>query len=76
MLPRAIMNMLKQVKKKKTTEIFSKELGHLSKEKADMKKKHGNFRTEQYNHRNIELSGSLTADGGDRRKTVNWSTAL
>lgn len=76
MLPRAIMNMLKQVKKKNNRNLQQRTRASQQRKGGYEKETDGNFRTEQYNHRNIELSGSLTADGGDRRKTVNWSTAL
>lgn len=66
MFPYAIMNMPETSEKKNKTEILSKELGHLSKERADMKKKQMEI-LEQNNIITKRKSPSGSANSGMER---------
>lgn len=74
MLPRAIMNMLKQVKKKNRN-LQQRTRASQQRKGGYEKETDGNFRTEQYNHRNIELSGSLTVEwrGQEKNSELEYS---
>ena len=71
MIPRAIMNMLEtsEQQQQQHPEILSKELGHFSKEMADMKKKQMDILEQNNIITEIKSSvGWLTAEWGRQEK--------